>query len=748
MIDLKALPFPPDAPPQGTCVRVERPEAGLAVLVLDPPHRKVAIFDGPLLRDLSAAIDSLEKDATLKGVVITGRSPLEFVAGADVRAIEAVEDPRVLEEIVRAVHPLLLAIERWNAVVVAAVGGAVPGGAYELCLACDFIVAADDLKTRIGLPETRLGILPAWGGAHRLPRRIGVPDALAAILKGTLYPAQAAWRKGMIDRLAKPENLLRVARNIAMGRETPRRRTRGLKKWLVDRNPLAIALIGSQVRKQVMRESRGHYPALPAVIDLVLEAPSMTMEQSMEREAKAAAPLVVGPTCKSLISIFFASEEAKKLGRGQPGTEPRTIRRAAVIGAGVMGGGIASLLAKNGIAVRLIDVSQEMLDKAVHEHRADLRKSLEQRHLQAHEHEAAIDRLETSLSINGLKHVDVVIEAVAEKLEVKKSVFAEVARQVGPDALLATNTSSLSVEAIASSMTHPERVVGMHFFNPVKKMPLVEVIRGRHSSERSVTETAALALRLGKTPVVVKDVAGFLVNRVLGPYLDEAVRLFAGGAGALALDQAMVEFGMPMGPLLLLDEVGFDIAAHAAASLEAAYGERMATHALLKSLSAPDRLGRKTGRGFFDHSSARKRKPEPCGDLHKFQSESFASALSREQWVERMVLSMLNEAVRCLEEGVVSSPQWLDLAAVFGTGFAPFRGGLLRYADSIGARAIVEKLEAIARSSDVCARRGGPLRFQPAALLVAMAVDGRRFYSKAVSAPERLREGVATAQTV
>ena len=721
MIDFSRFPAPDNAPEPGSCIRIERPEKGLMVLVLDPPHRKLAVLDQPLLRDLDKALDYAEQESGLQGLVITGRDAFQFAAGADIDAIEGIDDTAIAEQVVIAVHHLYRRIEKFPFCTVAAVGGPVPGGAYEMSLACDCIVATDHAKTRIGLPETQLGILPGWGGCHRLPRRVGVAAALTPILTGKLYPAKKARRMGMIDRVTKPEYLLRVASNIALGREkNPRRWRPGWKQWLVDKNPLATWFIGGQARKATLAKTHGHYPAPLAALDLVIEAPRTPMEAAATKEARAIAALATGSVCKNLISIFRGSEEAKRLGRGKDGARPRTIEHGAVIGAGVMGGAIASVMAARGIHTRLTDLSQAALDAAVIDHRKDVAKQLRRRRFQRHEADAALDRMDTSTELVGLSRSQFVIEAVAERLDVKHKVFGEVARQVADDCVLATNTSSLSVAALAASLPHPERVCGMHFFNPVRRMPLVEIVRGPQTRDEVITEVAALALRLGKTPVVVKDVAGFLVNRILGPYLDEAIRVFAGGADIQRVDRALRDFGMPMGPFALLDEVGFDIAMHASQSLHEAYGERMIPSDGMTDMVGPERLGKKTGLGFYRYPKGKRgkrTKPEPADDLVRFQTATFAQSLANEQLVDRLILPMVNEAARCLEERVVETPSQLDLATIFGTGFAPFRGGPLRFADSLGAAEIVRRLNAIAAAPEVADRPGGTAKFTPARLL-------------------------------
>ena len=716
------FPMPDDAPAPGACIRVERPEAGLAVVIFDPPHRSFPIFDAPLLRDLDIVLSGLEGDTSLKGIVFTGRHPGQFLAGADVEAIQKITDPALVEQAVIAVHALFDRVERLKPRTVAAVGGPVPGGAFEFSLACDRILLVDGKSSRIGLPETMLGILPGWGGTHRLPRRIGIPKALDCILTGRLLPAKPAKKRGLVDRLVHSEDLVRVAIEVAMGRKSCRRASRGIWRWLIDRNPLAKAIIRDQALKGVDSKAHGKYPAPYAALDLVLSAPGASHSTWARREAEAIGSLATGSVCKSLVGIFFASEAAKKLGKRADGSEPSRPVQATVVGAGVMGAGIASSLALAKVSVRLGDLSSKALAGAISNHRKEVDKRRRRKRLQPHDANAAIDHLVGVEGLVGMTQSEIAIEAVAEVLHVKASVFGELAGQLSDDAILATNTSSLSVSAIAKDLPHPERVVGMHFFNPVKAMPLVEVVRGEETNDETVTRTCALAIAMGKTPVVTRDVPGFLVNRILGPYLDEAVRLFVGGADVEHVDALMLNFGMPMGPFVLLDEVGFDIAQHAAASLHAGYGGRMAPCPGLTGMSDDTRLGRKTGKGFYDHPKEgdRKSKRKLAQDLAHFQTESWAGSLPDGEITDRLVYAMVGEAARCLEENVVESESILDLASVFGTGFAPFRGGLWSHAKRVGLGAVCSRMTELHQKEDVQARGAGAERFDPAPVAAQM----------------------------
>lgn len=722
------LPWPEDAPAPGACVRIDEPEPGLLRLVPDPPHRSFPVLDGPLLADLETAIDRVEHERP-RGLLIAGRRTDQFVAGADVRSIAKVDDAGVVEAVVRSVHALFDRIDNLPCTVVAAVGGPVPGGAFELCLAADTIVLASDGGTRVGLPETKLGLVPAWGGLHRLTRRVGVPAALDAILTGRLFDPRRAARIGLVDRTTPAAYLERVGADLALGREPLVRRERGRKLFLVDKNPLVRAVVRHKAKAALDEKTGGHYPAPYAALDAVLEAPYVPRRLWAEREAIAAGRLVTTTACSSLIGLFLGTEEQKKLAEPPPGssapdTSASGIERVAVVGGGVMGAGIASAFANAGAEVRLVDLHRPALDRALAAHRADATKRARRR--RAKGAPASIDRLTASTTMDGLERADLVIEAVAEDLDVKHRVLSELERRA-PHAVLATNTSSLSVASLAEGLSRPERFGGLHFFNPVARMPLVEVIDGPNTSASVRRLLARAAVDLGKTPVLVGDVPGFVVNRLLGPYLDEAVHGFVQGASIERVDAAAREFGMPMGPFELLDEVGLDIALHASKSLYAGYGERMQPTEGLGRLVHPRRLGKKTGLGFYVH--AKGKRPQPAEDLGEFRGRRGINPASDEVF-EAALLAFVAEAVRCLEEGVVATAAELDLAVVLGTGFAPFRGGPLHHVDRVGAAPVVERLRALSERARAAGQRVGAARFEPPASLVAMAQESRTFFGR------------------
>lgn len=730
---LAGVPLPDGAPQPGACVRYLHPEPGLVQLVIDPPHRSMPVFDVPVLRDLSAAIDRLASEGSVRGLVISGRDPLTFLAGADLDAIAAIETTEATARYIAFGQALFQRIHKLskagggNVLTVAAIGGPVPGGAYELALACDRIVLVDDDRSKVGLPEVKLGIVPGWGGCARLPRRAGVPTALDVILNGKLVRARSAKRLGMVDRLTQKEYLVRVASAIAMGREPLKRASRGKWAWLVDKNPIALGFINRAAHKQVMKATGGHYPAPIVALDLVLAAPRESLEEALAAERRVNSTLASNPITRALMGIYHLSEAAKQLAKDANGDKAPGFARGAVVGAGVMGGAVASLAAERGLEMRLRDLSRDALDAAERAHQAEIGKKRKRRHLSGHKANAALDRLETTTEAVGFGRCEFVVEAVAEVLAVKHKVFEELAWMLPDDAILATNTSSLSVSAIADGIPSPERVVGLHFFNPVRRMPLVEIVRGAQTSDQTIRRMARLALDLGKTPVVVKDVPGFLVNRLLAPYLDEALCLVADGAAPENIDKALEEFGMPMGPCELIDEVGLDIASHAGQSMFEGYGPRMTPNTFLEPLLENGDLGKKTGAGIYryDTKGGRPKKAGLNPRLPAAESNR-ALGLTARDLAERCVLAMVNEGARAFDEGVTETPGQFDLATIFGMGFAPFRGGLLAYADSVGAEHLVERLRH--HRAFVEHRRGGAERFDPAPALLRMAESGGTFH--------------------
>lgn len=712
----------------GEVFRLEVGADGLASLTFDLPGKTANIFNQQAALDLEETIAGLAQRSDIQCLVLLSGKSKIFIAGADVDAIAEVTDPALVAALVRRMHDAFSAWEALPFPTVAAIRGACLGGGLELSLASTYIVSSDRADIRIGLPETRLGIVPGWGGCVRLPRRIGIAPALDIILAGKSIPPKAALKVGLIDALFPDAAFLHLLRDFALAKRGQRRRKDAgadLKEFLLERNPLGRRVLFDQARKKTLATTKGQYPAPLRAIEVIRVGVESGKAAGFDAEARAVSELATSPLCKNLIHVFRLMEESKK-DAGPAAAEARAVHATAVIGAGVMGGGIGQLIADQaGVPVRLRDIQPEALASGLRHAARLFDKQVERRRMTKGAARRKMAFLQPTLDLDGLRRTDLVIEAVVEKLEVKQKVFADLALQVEPDAVLATNTSSLSIDAISRDTPNPERVVGMHFFNPVDKMPLVEVIMGRRTSPSSAGTVAAFARRLGKTPVMVGDGPGFLVNRLLAFYMSEAMTLVAEGHAIEEIDTAMVDWGMPMGPIALTDEVGIDVAIKVAHILGEAFGERLAAPAGQDKLISAGRLGAKNGKGFYRYEDGRRAGPDnevySLLGLHHRVREANPSRL-----VERMILPMVNEAARCLEERIVAHPGPLDLALIMGTGFPPFRGGLCRWADGQGLTEVVRDLERLAENV-------AP-RFQPCPALRRAASAGG-FYAVDWRAP-------------
>ena len=678
-----------------SALRLEVGADRLATLTFDAPERKVNVFSRAVFVELERLIDEVGRRQDVGCLVLLSGKAAGFIAGADVEEIVRVTDPTEAEAGSRLGHRLFNAWESLPFPTVAAIRGTCLGGGTEIALASTYRVVSDSKAVRIGLPEVRLGILPGWGGSTRLPRRIGIAAALDLILTGKTVSGRRAFKLGLADALLPDARFLDEVREFArahVDQPRPADSRPDFKELLLERNPLGRKIVFDQARKKTLEQTRGHYPAPLTAIEVVRVGIEDGLEAGFDAEARAVSELAISRTAKNLLHVFRLTEEAKK-SEGLPGGAPREVRAAAVLGAGAMGGGIAQIIAQEAeIPVRLKDVDAKPLANGM-AHAAQLFDRLLRRHrIERPEVRRKMALLLPTLTYDGFSRVDLVIEAVVERLDVKQAVFAEIAAQAPADAVLASNTSSLSVKAIGERTPHPERVIGMHFFNPANRMPLVEVVVPEGADPAAANTVFAFSRRLGKTPVLVKDTPGFLVNRLLMFYSTEALWLFDQGHRIEDVDRAMADWGMPMGPLALADEVGIDVAFKVAHILAEAFPDRLPLPPWLDRAAAAGRLGVKTGLGFYRYEGRERKAPDPAvytllGVTPEVVNPDPAVL------ADRMVLPMVNEAARCLAEGVVASPGDLDLAMILGTGFPPFRGGLCRWADQQGLGQIVAALE-------------------------------------------------------
>lgn len=694
--------------------RVER-EGDLAIVWFDLPGEKVNKFSSTVMLEFSEVVSELERSPELKRVVLASAKPSVFIAGADITEFTKATSPEQAKEYVRLGQQTFHRWSKLRQVTVAAINGAALGGGCEISINSDWRVMSSDPKARIGLPEVNLGIFPAWTGVTKLWRLVGLPAALDIILNGKQLDAKRAKRVGLVDEVVDAGILIEVAKQF-----TTRGKRHGSSKtkFYIEGNPAMRKFIFNKARKTVLEKTHGHYPAPLKAIDVMEYGMSAGVERGLEREANEVAPLIMGDVAQNLVGLFFLMEDAKK---DHIAVKPRAVDNIGVLGAGVMGGGIAQIVAdKTGAGIRMRDINWNALAGGLRAAAKVWKKKVERRRMTRGEMQRKLARITTTTDWTGFARTDFVIEAVVENVDIKRGVLAEYEAIAGENAIFASNTSTIPITDIAANAKRPENVVGMHFFNPVDRMPLVEVIRGAKTSDLAAVTTAALARKLGKTVVYCNDGPGFVVNRILGPYMNESGFILEEGHTIESIDQAMVDFGMPMGPLTLLDEVGIDVAAKVSNILSAAFADRMAGKSrVVEVLYADHRYGKKNGQGVYLYENGKRKGPDPS--VYALLGITSPYAATPQVVVERMILSMINEAAMILDETIVASAAELDLAMIMGTGFPPFRGGLLRYADTLGSAYIVARLNELAEKAP---------RFRPTEPLQRLAAKNGTFYGE------------------
>lgn len=704
----------PTATTTSRAFRIER-DGDLAIIWFDLPGEKVNKFSSTVMLEFADVVTEMERTRDIRRIVLASGKPNIFIAGADVSEFTKATSAEEAKQYVRLGQQTFHRFSKLPQVTVAAINGACLGGGCEISISCDWRVMSSDPKAKIGLPEVNLGIFPAWGGVTKLPRLVGLPSALDIILNGRQLDARGAKRAGLVDEVVDPGILLHVAKTMT---ERGKRRGETKTKFYIDGNPPMRKFIFNKARASVLEKTGGHYPAPLKAIDVMEYGLTAGVERGLEREANEVAPLIMGDVAQNLVRLFFLVEEAKK---DRISGKPLPVEYVGVLGAGVMGGGIAQIVAdKTDASVRMRDINWNAIAGGMRAAAKVWKRKVDRKRMTRVEMQRKLARITSATDWSGFARTDMVIEAVVENLDIKRSVLAEYEGLAGEQAIFASNTSTIPITDIAANAKRPENVVGMHFFNPVDKMPLVEVIRGAKTSDVAALTVAGFARKLGKTVVYCNDGPGFVVNRILAPYMNEAGYLAEEGYTIESVDEAMVEFGMPMGPLALLDEVGIDVASKVSGILSAAFGDRMTKSKLVDVLYADHRLGKKNGRGVYLYEDGKRKGPDPA--VYGLGGIATPRAANAPDVVERMVLAMVNEASRILDEKIVASAGELDLAMIMGTGFPPFRGGLLRYADSIGTRQIVERLKVLA------AKHGS--RFAPAEPLQRLAEKNGRFYDE------------------
>jgi 3-hydroxyacyl-CoA dehydrogenase/enoyl-CoA hydratase/3-hydroxybutyryl-CoA epimerase len=692
----------------------------VGVLVFDTYNEKANKLSSPMMLRLYDLFMQVEQDMSIKSLLIIGKKPTIFIAGADIAEIQKFTTGEASVDTLIKLQSVFNILEKLRVPTVVAIHGACMGGGTELSLACDYRIATDAPETKIALPEVQLGIIPGWGGTQRMPRLMGLEKSLDLIMSGRPVDGKTAKKMGLVDKVFAKEFLEEKALNFAkeLAASGKKRKYTGANKSLIEKIPGGKMLIFDQAKKKLLEKTKGHYPAPLAALEVIKKTYGGDLTHGLKVEATAFAELVKSDICKNLIRIFFLTEKVKK-DKGISGdAKPLAINFGAVLGAGVMGGGIAQLFAAKNIRVRMKDINWDAITKGYQAAASIFKKLVKRRKIKQSEFDNLMAKIEGTTTFSGFSEVDLVVEAIVEDLEIKKKVFSELDKAVKDTAILATNTSSLSVTQIASGSKDPSRVVGMHFFNPVDKMPLVEVIRAEKSSDEAVSTVFQLSKKLGKTPIVVKDSPGFVVNRILGPYLMETMHLLVEGVPVNKIDEALEKFGMPMGPCTLIDEVGIDVLLKVGKVLYGAFGERLKAPISLDGFVAEKSLGKKSGKGIFIYEQGKKG-PVDSAMLNKFNIKQNHN-LDLETIQKRCVYLMINEAARCLEEKIARDASDIDIGMIFGTGFAPFRGGVLRYADSLGAEKICSDLEVFTRTYGN--------RFKPCDLLQKMSIEKKLFY--------------------
>ena len=701
------------------CFRTEVRADGVAVVTFDTPGSGVNTLSPAVIDEFEAEVSPLLDDPGVRAAVIASGKADTFIAGADLKALDRMLTEADAEAMSRRGNVLLSRIAASRKPVVAAINGAALGGGLEVALACHYLLASDDPATVLALPEVMLGLLPAGGGTQRLPRRIGLAAALPLLLTGQRLRARKAYRLGVVDALTTPggiaETAARAALRLADG--TLARKPLPLAARVTLALP-ARAFILRAARRQVAARTRGLYPAPPAILECVETGLAHGVARGLDCESRHFGVLVASRQGKCLVGLFHAMNELKK---APAGSDPRPVRRLAVLGAGFMGSGVASV--SLGLCPGVLrDVADPALTARRGPVAGGLDKQVRSGSLTRTQRDPRLSHLYPTTDLAAVAGSDLVVEAVFEDLELKRRVLAEVEAVVPPETVFATNTSALSIAAVAAGAAHPERVLGMHYFSPVPKMPLLELVVAERTAPWAVATARALAVAQGKTVITVKDGPGFYTTRILAAYLNEAMLLLEEGAAIEAIDTALKDFGFPVGPVALIDEVGIDVAAHVAEDLGARFAARgMAASPLLPRLLAAGFKGRKNRRGFYVYPPpGKKSRKRPNPDVYAALSLGARRTTPKHEITDRMALMMVNEAVRCLEEQVIASPRDGDVGAILGLGFPPFRGGPFHYADATGAATVVVRLEELAE------RLGA--RFAPALLLLAKAKTGGKFF--------------------
>jgi len=707
-----------------TAFRLEILEGDIALVTFDLPASRANTLGQAVQTELERLLEQLAARTDLGGLILQSAKPGMFSAGADLREMgSAGQDAALVRRAVERGHNLNARVEALPYPTVAAIDGSCHGGGLELALAFDYRLAGAHPKTEFGLPEVKIGLIPGWGGTQRLPRLIGPALACELICAGETVSGQRARELGIVFDVVPSQRLVEESLRLlhwsrqAGDWQALRRRKQQPVGLSDDEQSFMFAV----ARAQVLAKTKGQLPAPLAALDAIAKGCNLPLAEGLKVETDAVVPLIGSAITKNLIAVFFMTQRLQKdPGVADPLVQPRAVERVGVIGAGIMGAGIAGAHLRRGIPVVMADNAPPAVDKGVTAIAKVFQSRIEIGRMTTADLITAMARLTPTTNPALLADRDVVIEAVVENEAVKTKLYRDLQARLGPDAILASNTSTISITRMGQAVSRPENFAGMHFFNPVDRMHLVEVIRGQRTSDATVATLVALAKRIGKSPIVVRDCPGFLVNRILFPYLNESLVLLEEGAAPRAIDKAATAFGMPMGPITLNDLVGLDTSLYAGRVINTAFAERAQTTRILDELVAAGRLGQKSGAGFYSYAKGSKGSDDPAFAALLERVRKGRREFSQEEITDRLFLPMLVEASRVLMESIVREPGDVDMGLLLGIGFPAFRGGILRWADTLGMKTVLEKLsryEAL-----------GP-RFQPTEQMQRLAAEGKGFYA-------------------
>jgi len=719
---------------------VEMIEQNIAVISIDIKDEKQNTLRAEFADEINVVLDDLQKQNPF-GIIITSGKKDSFIVGADIKMLSSLQSSEQILELTSAGYKVFNRLEELDIPIVAEIHGACLGGGLELTLACHGRVCSNHSSTIMALPEVQLGLLPGGGGTQRLPQLIGITEALGMMTTGRNIRPSKALKIGLVDDVAEVTHL----RKASIKKLQSLARTRGdkpdfsvtnlfssllsAKGWqtlLLEKNKIGLDFLFQQARKKVLAKTKGNYPAPEKIIDCV-EAWSVAnkdqgdKEQGYKTEALKFAELVLSPESKQLINLFFAVTELKKDRFTAVDVNGKPVTKLGVLGGGLMGAGIALVSTDKAKAtVRIRDISESGINHALKYAYDRLQSRVKKRHYTKVQAAEKMARISGGTDYSGFAQVDMVIEAVFESLELKHQMLKDVEAHCPEDTIFASNTSSIPITDIAAKAKRPENVIGMHYFSPVDKMPLLELIKTDNTSDQVIATAVEFGRKQGKTVIVVNDGAGFFTSRVLGAYINEAGHMVTEGVPVEALDAAMTNFGYPVGPITLLDEVGIDIGTKITPILEQAFGERMKPAAAFNRLVESGREGRKNKKGFYDYTKKGKGKRPVDQTVYDDLGVQPTNKMEASIIQERCNLMLINEAIRCLSEGILQSPRDGDIGAIFGLGFPPFLGGPFRYADQLGSQNLVERLEYYQQNVDQ--------RFKPCKHLVKMAAEGKSFY--------------------